>query len=354
VPDARAGHSGGPDLGGLLRDVDAGFERAAALGEVAGHFVIAGRPFRIRVAGPALAAALLPALERCRREAGPSGVAVTELRAWDSVGSGVPPPRPPWSVDDYLPRDEVRGSGEKGIDASYALADRILSLWSRDENRGRFWVDDAAALPAWEPSAPLRNLLHWALADAGLAFAHAAVVGTTAGGILLAGRGGAGKSTTAMVCVDAGWRYISDDYCVLDGSGQPTAHALYGTAKISPWALERLSGLASCQGSQRDDGKVVLNLATSRPALLADALPLRAVVIPTVAEATGTLRRLSLTAGARALAPSTLFQLPGARQSSLGTIAAILQQVPVFGLEVGPDLTAIPGALRPALEGPMP
>ena len=54
---------------------------------------------------------------------------------------------------------------------------------------------------------------------------------------------------------------------------------------------------------------------------------------------------------ARALAPSTLFQLPGARQGSLGTIAAILRRVPVFGLEVGPDLDAIPGALLPAIEG---
>lgn len=354
MQDARVGEPGTPDLGGLLRDLDEGFERAAAAqGEFVAHLVIAERPFRIRVAGAALAGALLPALDRCRRASGCSGVAVTEFRAWDSVGSGVTPPRPPWSVGDYLPRDELRGSGEQGIDVSYALADRILSLWSRDQGLGRFWVNDASTLPSWEPGAPFRNLFHWALADRGLAFAHAAVVGTAAGGVLLAGRGGAGKSTTSMVCVDAGWRYVSDDYCVLEGSGHPTAHALYGTAKISPWALERLPGLASSGGSPRADGKVVLNLATARPTLLTDSLPLRAVVIPTVADATGTLQRLSLAAGARALAPSTLFQLPGARQSSLGTIATILKRVPVFGLQVGPDLEAIPDALRPALQGPM-
>ena len=64
----------------------------------------------------------------------------------------------------------------------YASTDRILSLWGRVEGRGRFWVNDAASLPTWEPSAPFRNLLHWSLADTGLAFAHAAVVGTPAGG----------------------------------------------------------------------------------------------------------------------------------------------------------------------------
>jgi hypothetical protein len=353
LTDALAGDGVAPDLSGLLRDADEGFGRAtSAIGEVVQHFVIAGHSFRIRIAGKALAGTLLPALARCRREPASAGEPVKEFRAWDSVGSGITPPPAPWSIDDYLPRDEVRGSGDRGIDASYALADRILSLWCGAEGRGRFWVNDAEALPAWESSAPFRNLLHWALADEGLAFAHAGVVGTAAGGVLLAGRGGAGKSTTAMVCVDAGWKYVSDDYCVLDATGtDPTAHALYGTAKIAPSALARLPGLAQMERSQRDDGKIVLAVGTSAPALLAASLPLRALVIPTVAAATGSLHRLPLAAGARALAPSTLFQLPGARQGSLGTIAAILRSVPVFGLEVGPDFGAIPEALLPAVEG---
>ncbi len=104
--------------------------------------------------------------------------------------------------------------------------------------------------------------------------------------------------------------------------------------------------------SQRDDGKIVLEVGRSLPGLLAASLPLRAVVIPSVGGATGALQPMSPAAGARALAPSTLFQLPGSRQSSLGTIAAILRRVPVFGLDVGPDLEAIPGALLPAIEGP--
>jgi hypothetical protein len=342
------------DLDGLFRETDEGFLRATSeLGEVVGHFALAGRAFRIRVAGAALADALLPTLARCRRESEPPGDPEAEFRVWDSAGSGVSPPRPPWSINDYLPRDEVRGSGEQGIDVSYALADRILSLWRRAEGRGLFWVHDGGTLPAWEPSAPFRNLFHWALADMGLAFAHAAVVGTSAGAVLLAGRGGAGKSTTAMVCVDAGWKYVSDDYCVLDASAHPTAHALYGTAKVSPEAFARLPRLAQVEHSQREDSKIVLDLGASLREQLAGSLPLRAVVIPTVTGTTGRLYRLPVVAGARALAPSTLFQLPGARQSSLGTIAEILRQIPVYGLDVGPDFAAIPAALLPAIEGPV-
>ena len=177
------------------------------------------------------------------------------------------------------------------------------------------------------------------------------MVGTAAGGVLLAGRGGAGKSTTALVCVDAGWRYVSDDYCVLTTLGPPTAHALYGIGKLSPAMAARLTGLAGAVRSQRDDGKLVLDVAAVRPELLASSLPLRAVVVPTVGPATGQLRPLPASAGARALAPSTLFQLPGARPGAFGAIAAAIRHLPVFGLEVGPDLESIPEALRAALAG---
>ena len=245
----------------------------------------------------------------------------------------------------------MRGSGDTGIDASYALADRILSLWRRSDRRGLFWANDGGTLPVWEPTAPFRNLLYWALADVGLVLAHAAVVGTAQGGVLLAGRGGSGKSTTAMVCVDAGWRYVSDDYCILDPSDQPIAHALYGTAKLWPEAFERLPRLAPAASHQRDDSKIVFDLTDSFSGALTESLPLRAVVVPTVAPATGTLRRMPVALGARALAPSTLFQVPGARGSSLGVIAEILRRVPVFGLDVGPDFEAIPAALLPAIEG---
>jgi hypothetical protein len=311
---------------------------------------VAGRRILIRVAGHPLADALLPALVRCRTEPREGWEPEMTLEVWDSVGSGVAPPRPVWSSDDYLPRDEVRGSGEGGIDVSYALAARVLTIWQRNVARGIFWTSDAARLPSWEPTGPLRNLLHWALGDRGLVLAHAAAVGTRSGGVLLVGRGGAGKSTTALVCVDAGWDYVSDDYCVLTTSGQPTAHAIYGIGKVSPQALARLPGLSGADHFQRDDGKVVLDLARSLPGQMAPSLPLRAVVIPRVAAATGTLRPLHPAAGARALAPSTLFQLPGARVGALSALSDALRGLPVFGLDVGPDFATIPAALLPAIE----
>lgn len=212
-------------------------------------------------------------------------------------------------------------------------------------------MNDAGALPIWEPSAPFRNLLHWSLADTGLAFTHAAVVGTSAGGVLLAGRGGAGKSTTAMACVDAGWRYVADDYCVLDVSAIPPL--MLSTAR----QRSRRGRWTGFPASPKWSGRSAMTARSfSRwGGRSRGSSPRRFPCVPSsFPRWAGPPARSSRChpPPARALAPSTLFQLPGSRQSSLGTIAAILRRVPVFGLDVGPDLEAIPGALLPAIEGP--
>jgi len=53
------------------------------------------------------------------------------------------------------------------------------------------------------------------------------------------------------------------------------------------------------------------------------------------------------TAGAalKALAPSTILQLPGAGQKALRSIAKLLKQVPCYVLELGIDQERIPGVI---------
>lgn len=53
----------------------------------------------------------------------------------------------------------------------------------------------------------------------GAVFVHAGVVGWNGGAILLPGESAAGKTTLVRSLVDAGARYLSDDYAVLDENG---------------------------------------------------------------------------------------------------------------------------------------
>ena len=87
-------------------------------------------------------------------------------------------------------------------------------------------------LPYWETAAPFRILFHWWSQSFGGQISHAAAVGRDGKGVLLAGRGGSGKSTTAICCVDAGMEYVGDDYVLLTRTPTPTAHSLYNSAKI--------------------------------------------------------------------------------------------------------------------------
>jgi hypothetical protein len=49
------------------------------------------------------------------------------------------------------------------------------------------------------------------------------------------------------------------------------------------------------------------------------------------------------------MATSTLFQLPGDGATTLAVLRRLLEALPVYGLEVGPDIEAVPTALQDLL-----
>jgi hypothetical protein len=51
-------------------------------------------------------------------------------------------------------------------------------------------------------------------------------------------------------------------------------------------------------------------------------------------------------AGLAALAPSTIFQLPGSGRQSLRNIAELVQRVPCYSLRLGRDLAGVAETIR--------
>ena len=120
---------------------------------------------------------------------------------------------------------------------------------------GAVGVRDVRRVPWWERAAPFRSIWQWSLTSEDRCLAHAAAIGTSAGGLLLVGPGGAGKSTTTVAAALSGMRVAGDDYVVLEsGPGGVVAHSLYATAKLAPATVHRLPETAALLGAPEGHG----------------------------------------------------------------------------------------------------
>jgi len=209
---------------------------------------VAGVCLTLHIAGAALAEATLPALAHLLNGRGdgrgplaPTAAPAITLHLWDGAATGVWPPRPPFTPDDYR-RYGQRAVAHDGVRSlMYAPTSGQLFAYNRASRQGYFWAEDASQLSIYERAAPVQTLFHWALGEFGWQIVHAAAVGNASGGVLLIGSTGAGKSTTALSCLaQAGLRFLSDDKCLVRLAPQPQAFALFSSAKIKGDMLPRL------------------------------------------------------------------------------------------------------------------
>ena len=292
---------------------------------------IAGVHFRLSFAGEGIRELLLPALAGASTaHAAPDFT----LHIWDSTALPFS-----WRAEVASGRgeaDETRTIRTSVTDGSGAVS--VLDL---EQRRGYFWIPDAQTLPWYERAAPFRTLFHWSLSTFNSHLMHAAAVSTKAGGVLLAGRGGSGKSTTALLCVAAGFAYAGDDYVAMKGQ---IAHTLYRSAKVDATSLNMLPpfSLAIAPNGLEKGVAILEDVAAS--------LPIVALVVPRVTGGTSRIARTSAAQALRALAPTTLFQLRGDSASELAVMAALARSLPSWSLDLGDDHAAIPELVAHAIE----
>jgi len=189
---------------------------------------------------------------------------------------------------------------------------------------------------------------------------HGAAVGDGLGGALLTARGGSGKSTTALHCVQAGMRYAGDD-TVLVGRDRRAyeIHSLYNSARLARLQLEtEFSGPRAPSDvlAAASDAKATVLLGRSHAAQLTPRLPLDVLLIPRIAESGRTcLRPVTLVEAMAALAPSSLLMVPGAGARDLERLTDVARATPRYVLDLGLDpaenVAAVHDAIR-AHRGP--
>ena len=319
-------------------EMSSAFDRAADVLPVVTHCVqIAGAAFELHFAGSALPPAILPALVHLPvgADAGP----VVRLYLWDTASTGVEPPSPPFAQEDYTRYGQRAFAHDGGMSWMCAPLDRVICAYDRETMRGYFWTADAGSLSIYERAAPLQTLFHWSLAEFGWHIIHAAALGTEAGGVLLVGNSGAGKSTTALACLQSTQlQYLSDDKCLVTLDPTPRALGLFNSAKLKADMLDHLADLKPVIADWDEKlkgGKYLLHLFPGLRQKMVAEFPIRAILVAQIAHAQqAALTRITPNQVLHVLGPSTVIWLTGGEHSSLHFIARLAKSLPCYRLHL--------------------
>lgn len=332
----------------FFKEIHQTFQQAEQLvgGPVNRFYTIGGYTVQLRFASPALVPSITPALEHLAAE--PGQVPALTVCLWDSVSTRTEMPPPPWSADDYLVHGQIRGYNDDCICTAVSLVSGALSMVDINRNLALWWIRDASRFPYYESGSPLITILHWWMGRNKRQYIHAGAVGKPEGGVLLIGKGGSGKSTTALACLNSDLVYVGDDYCLLAVGSNPYVYSLYNSGKLDRNSIQNLQHLTpaihnpDCLESE----KLLIFLHQHYPKRIVDGFPIRAILLPHV---TGfprtTLTPTTPAIGFKTLAPNTMFQFPGVELTTLRALAKLVKKVPCYHIELGTDLSEIPDTI---------
>jgi hypothetical protein len=282
----------------------------------------------------------------------PSGVAPDlTIDLWDGEDTGIP--LPATSLPSTFRWHDSGGTSTVSSDSRYYIHELFESWAILDRKARRIlgWTASSKRLSLYERGKPFRVLLSVWLHDRGVQVVHAALVSRDGRGVLLPGRGGAGKSTSALACLLAGLDYLGDDYVGLEhrADGSFAGHSLYNSTWLEPDHLARFPLLAphAIRGTLSWERKRLVHLSAILPERLARTAPIRLVALPRVAHAPATRARpASRTEALLAMAPTSMFELtPRVGAPGFERLATLVAQVPTYWLELGEELPGIPACI---------
>lgn len=340
----------------------AGAKRAQAqAGHSDHHYSVAGHPVCLRIAGKGFAEKLPTALSHLAQA--PGEKPTLYIHAWDDVSTRTFLPKllsrylsfVQMHCFDYLgPRNEMIDFHGERIRALMHLDPVIISLFDPVRSIALYWTRDVDRIPIWDWGTPLRIILNeWAKLHQ-LFLVHSGAVGIAEGGVIFAGKSGSGKSTSALACLgDGALMYAGDDYSLLSVTPQPYVHSLYSSAKLKGASdFEHFSHLLPLVANRDDMGeqKALIFLNDAYREKIISGFPLRAILVPKISgKPESTIEPSSPIAALKALAPSTLLQLPGVGKDTMVNLSALVRRVPTYTLNAGTQMRGISQSIEDLL-----
>jgi hypothetical protein len=274
------------------------------------------------------------------------------LFAWDGVtADNLPPPRP-WEETAPEPLGVVASHSNDAVRCAYDIVIDSLIVSHFAVDRSYTWFPEIAALAPWAKASPFRIPLSWMCNRYGMQIVHGAAVAIDGRAALLAGNGGAGKSTTALACALAGFEYLGDDYCAIEPAAGKV-HLVYRTAKLFQRTLALLPSLEDrVDNLDRIAAEKGVMFLSPNDVKLRPSAELTAILLPRVCEDGGSPRLLpaSRDETIKAVLPSTIGGLMGGTSVTPRLILELVRSVPAYHLLLGPDINAVTDAVATRLK----
>ena len=321
----------------LEKEAQTAFSRC---GLIAQEFSLHGSIFRLRCAGEVVAQKLSRALQHLA--IAPTGGPSLTIDCWDATSAGLTLELPQWPEHLFTNRGEILGLDGAELRIAYFNWLRLLNAYFPARGRAYYCLGNATPFPQQQAGSPAIAIFNWWCGSLGRQLVHAAAVGTEQGAVLIAGHGGAGKSTLAFSTFGTELRYLSDDYCVLEPGNPTSVVALYQSGKLTETSLRLLPNLPpSMAASARTDTEKILFFAQeSFPGRLLPTAPMRAIVLSDLSSQETSLTPIALREIMPTLGESTLRQLAGGGRAEFLRIMKLCQGIPTFRLRHGADTAA--------------
>lgn len=234
--------------------------------------------------------------------------------------------------------------------------DVLLTALNHDKGRTVGLVHAPDRWPLRHYKQAIFITLYQHLRRRGLYLIHASAIGVQGRAALLAGQSGAGKTTTMLACVAAGFDFLGDDTTLLqrapDGSIEVITllSTLDATDKTADWFPELAPHLSD---RRSHTGKRQIILAEAFPDRM--AVQGRAAVI-LAPEITGEAHTRLAPANKAALLSDLLFFSVDLHEAALARahvefLAQAVETVPVYRLLLGRDKDQIPQVIADVLRG---
>ena len=174
--------------------------------------------------------------------------------------------------------------------------------------------------------------------------------------VLVVGGIGAGKTTTGMSLLNAGWQLLSNDSPIVAAGGMCLGYP--GVLAGYPETFARFETCAHLadQKIETSEGrkKLMVSAESIWPNVWLDRAPVKAIIFPQIEDrAEHWVEPLSLPDTLRRLLPHAVEQWDRAMiPSHLATLRALVDAAPGYALHLSPDVLAIPDVLADLMQSP--